>query len=57
MEGDTPGSAAMSNQGMNTLARFHLCDVDIVVHMRGSHEGPGNAEGMTNISMRRIQQN
>lgn len=57
MESDTPGSAAMSNQGMNTLARFHLCDVDVVIHMCGSHQGPRKAEGRTNISKIRVWQN
>lgn len=57
MEGHTPGSAAMSNQGMNTLARFHFRDVDVVVHVCGSHQGSRDAEGRTTIRTRRAQQN
>lgn len=40
MKSDTPRSAAVSNQRMNTLAGLHLRNIDVMVHMSGGQESP-----------------
>lgn len=40
MKSDTPWSAAVSNQRVNTLACLHLRDIDIMVYMGGGQESP-----------------
>lgn len=40
MKRDTPRRAAVSNQRVNTLARLHFRDIDIMVYVSGSQESP-----------------
>lgn len=40
MKRDAPRSAAVSNQRVNTLARLHFRDIDVMVYVSGSQEGP-----------------
>lgn len=40
VKGHAPGCAAVSHQRMQALSSLHLRDVDVVVDVSGSHEGP-----------------
>lgn len=40
VKGHAPGRAAVAYQRMQALSSLHLCDVDVVIDMSGSHEGP-----------------
>lgn len=40
MKSDTPWRAAVSNQRVDTLARLHLRDIDVMVYVSGSQESP-----------------
>ncbi len=37
MELDAPGGAGVALQGLQAAPGFHLCDVDVVVAVRGGH--------------------
>lgn len=45
MESDTPRSATVSNQRMNTLASLHLRDIDVMVYVGGGQESPRESKG------------
>lgn len=45
MESDTPRSAAVSDQRMDTLARLHFRNIDVMVHMGGGQESPRESKG------------
>lgn len=49
MESNTPWSATVSNQRMNTLAGLHLRNIDIMVHMGGGQESPRKSEYKVNV--------
>lgn len=49
MESDTPWSATVSNQRMNTLASLHLRNIDIMVHVGGGQESPRKSEYKVNV--------
>lgn len=47
MKSDTPRSAAVSNQRMNTLASLHLRNIDIMVHVGGGQQSPRESKSRT----------